>query len=154
MNKILTQVLITGSITAINILSGVIPGLSLQSSGLNFNIATYAQEKISQGDVEKYATVVLLMEPLRQETYNEIKKRIDSDQVPNVVCWQEDSFRNLDNAQLRDIAAGYCNRAKEIVQSNGMTVEQFNEITRNAKPNSPLATQIRDTLIRMQQPQQ
>ncbi len=48
------------------------------------------------------------------------------------------------------MAVNYCNRSQQIVQSNGLSIDQFNNITLQLQNNEDLKRQIYNTLIRLQ----
>jgi hypothetical protein len=87
------------------------------------------------------------MEPGRQAAYNEIKRIVGS--PPNIACSQPNSLRSLPgNAQA--IAINYCKQSQKIVESNGLSIGLFNQITVEAQKNSEVATQIKNEMIRLQ----
>ena len=129
-------------------LSGLTPDLSGRSITLVFGSAAYAQD-VSNAEVTKYARAVLVMEPVRQAAFNQIKSVIGSGDVPPIVCHKPQSLDALPG-DARNIAVTYCSRSKEIVESNGLTIGRFNTITMNLQNDSNLKKRIQDELIRIQ----
>lgn len=129
-------------------LSGLVPDLSGRSSALIFSSAAYAQA-INDKEVTNYARAVLVMEPVRQTAFNEIKKMIGSREVPSIVCHKPQSLDALPG-NARKIAVNYCNRSKDIVESNGLSIARFNAITVNLQNDPNLKTRVHDELIRIQ----
>ncbi|MBW4649326.1 MAG: DUF4168 domain-containing protein [Kastovskya adunca ATA6-11-RM4] len=148
LNKIFSRSLIIGALTAMGLLSGLTPGISKDSASFVTGVSAYAQD-ISNEEATNYARAVLLMEPLRQAAYNEIKKIQGSRPVPNIICSQEDSLRALPR-DAQGIATNYCNQSKRIVESNGFTIARFNAMTQTIQSNPTLERRIQNELIRLQ----
>lgn len=148
MGKPLAASLIVGTFTTLGVLSGVAPDLS-GSSKLVSNSAAYAQA-VTNTELTNYARAVLVMEPVRQTAFTEIKQIIRGD-VPPIVCHRPQSLNALPR-NARKIAVNYCNRSKQIVESNGLTINRFNAITVNLQNNSSLKRRIHNELIRIQNP--
>lgn len=145
--KPLAASLVVGVFTTMG-LSGLAPDLSGRSGVFVFISAAYAQA-VSATEVTNYAQAVLAMEPVRQESYDEITKIIGSSDVPSIVCHKPESLNALpSNAQ--NIAVNYCNRSKAIVESNGLTISRFNAITVNMQNDPDLKTRIHNELVRIQ----
>lgn len=148
MSKPLAASLIVGTFATVGVLSGVAPDLS-RPSKLVSNSAAYAQA-VSNPELTNYARAVLVMEPIRQTAFNEIKKIIRGD-IPPIVCHKRQSLNALPR-NARKIAVNYCNRSKQIVESNGLTINRFNAITVNLQNDSSLKRRIHNELIRIQNP--
>lgn len=147
LNRILSQALVI-SIATVCIFSCFIPDLSGRSGNFISGSPAYAQA-VSNTEVTKYARAVLVMEPVRQTAFNEIKKMIRSGDIPPIVCHKSKSLNALpDNA--RQVAINYCKRSKEIVESNGLTINRFNSITINLQNDSNLKRRIHNELLRIQ----
>lgn len=150
LNRMLSQSLVVSAFATISLLSGITPDLSGRSSILVFSSAAYAQA-VSDPEVTNYARAVLVMEPVRQTAFNKIKKMIGSGDVPPIVCHKRESLKALPS-NARDIAVNYCNRSKDIVEGNGLSIARFNAITVNLQNDPKLKTRIHNELIRIQNP--
>ena len=148
LNRMLSQSLIVGAFATVGVISGVAPDISARS-GVIFSSAAYAQA-ISNTEVTNYARSVLVMEPVRQTAFTEIKKMISGD-IPPIVCHKPGSLNALPG-NARKIAVNYCRRSQEIVESNGLTINRFNAITVNLQNNPDLKRRIHNELIRIQDP--
>jgi len=148
LNRMLSQSLIVGAFATVGVISGVAPDISARS-GVVFSSAAYAQA-ISNTEVTNYARSVLVMEPVRQTAFTEIKKMISGD-IPPIVCHKPGSLNALPG-NARKIAVNYCRRSQEIVESNGLTINRFNAITVNLQNNPDLKRRIHNELIRIQNP--
>lgn len=143
-----TRLLIGGTFATVGLLFGLVPDLSERSNSFVFSSAAYAQN-VSETEVTNYARAVLLMEPVRQTAFNQIKKMIGSEDVPSIVCHKPESLNALPS-KAQEIAVNYCSRSKDIVESNGLTIARFNAITVNMQNNSNLKTRIHNELLRLQ----
>ena len=104
---------------------------------------------VSVEEVENYAKAVLAIEQSRQAAYSEIQQIINEEQVPNFSCTQADTIYALPG-NVRDIAVNYCERAKDIGETQGLTMTQFNAITVTAQSDSELLKRIQNELVRLQ----
>lgn len=147
-NKALSNALLVATLAAGGVLLGIVPAVSGISGRLSFQTAAYAQA-VSQQEVTNYARAVLAMEPLRQAAYDDIKRIIGSGQVPNIICSQPSSFGSLPG-NARQIAVNYCNKSREFVRANGLTIERFNEITNQVQANDDLKRRIQNAMIELQ----
>jgi hypothetical protein len=148
LNRMLSRSLVVGAFATVGLLSGLTPDLSGRSSALVFSSAAYAQA-VSDTEVTNYAQAVLAMEPVRQTAFNEIKKMIESGDIPAIVCHKPESLDVLPG-NARSIAVDYCNRSKNIVESNGLRIARFNAITVNLQNDPNLKKRIHNELIRIQ----
>lgn len=100
--------------------------------------------------MENYARAVLAIEPSRQAAYSEILQEVNDEQkVSQVACAQPETIATLPG-DVREIAVNYCQRAKQIGESNGLTMTQFNTITASAQADPELQQRIQNELIRLQ----
>lgn len=146
----LSRSLVVGAFATVGLLFGLAPDLSGRETALVFSSAAYAQD-VSDTEVTNYARAVLLMEPVRQTAFNEIKKMIGSGDIPPIVCHKPESLDALPG-NARSIAVDYCNRSKSIVESNGLTIARFNAITVNLQNDPDLKKRVHNELIRIQNP--
>ena len=129
------------------LISTVITTLSV--SIIFSNTKAYANLNIREGDLKRYADSVTKIEKNRQRAYDRIKKIYHNRDIPNIVCNDPKSFGALPRRAQR-IAEGYCRRSRAIVESHGLSIEQFNEITEAAKKDRKIKQQIYNELIRQQ----
>ncbi|NES99272.1 MAG: DUF4168 domain-containing protein [Sphaerospermopsis sp. SIO1G1] len=105
--------------------------------------------KVTNVEVTNYAKSVLEMEPKRQKAFEEIKKVIGGKEIPKIVCNDSKSMNSLPG-KAKNIAVSYCNDSQQIVESQNLSIERFNEITMATQNNNDLKRQIYNTLIRLQ----
>ena len=127
-------------------LFGALAVVGLASSAFAFSSQVDAQ---SPTEITNYAKSVLAMEPDRRQAFEEIKKLIGGREIPQIVCSNSNSLNGLPN-KARDIAVNYCNRSQKIVEQNGLTIDNFNKITRDLQSNDKLKTDVYNTLLRLQ----
>jgi hypothetical protein len=147
-NRILRQSLLAGMMTAAALASGWAPGWYGNSPTPVFGAAAQAQE-ISNEEITSYARAVLAIEPKRDRAYNEIKGIVGGS-VPRVVCNETKEINRL-SGNVRGIAVNYCQQAKKIIESNGLTVNRFNQLTLLQQANPAVKQRIQAELLRLQQ---
>jgi len=144
----LRQSLFAGIISAAALAGGWAPGLYGQSPSLVFGARAQAQE-ISNEEITSYARSVLAIEPKRLGASQEIKG-IAGGSVPRVVCNETQEINRL-SGNVRGIVVNYCQQAKKIIETNGLTVSRFNQLTLLQQKNPAVKQQIQAELLRLQQ---
>jgi hypothetical protein len=129
---------------------GGAPGWYGQSPSLVFGASAQAQEKISNEEITSYARSVLAIEPKRLGASQEIKG-LAGGSVPRVVCNETSQINRLDG-NVRGIVVNYCQQAKKIIETNGLTVSRFNQLTLLQQANPAVKQRIQAELLRLQQP--
>ncbi|MBZ8179968.1 MAG: DUF4168 domain-containing protein [Oscillatoria sp. PMC 1051.18] len=147
LNKKISRPLIVASLATMGVMLGIVPSISEQSFSLSFQTSAYAQEFTDQ-DILNYARAILDMESLRQQAYDDIKQIIGT-QPPTIACNDRRSLRNLPR-DAEAIAVNYCNGSRRIVQSSGLSVSQFNEMTARVQSDSRLKERVQQAMIRLQ----
>ncbi|MGI2907247.1 DUF4168 domain-containing protein [Tolypothrix sp. VBCCA 56010] len=127
-------------------LFGAIAAVGLASSAFAFSYQVDAQ---TPTEIRNYAKAVLAMEPERSRAFEGIKKLIGGGEVPQIVCSNPNSLNGLPN-KARDIAVNYCNSSQQIVEQNGLSIDNFNKITRDLQSNQKLKDEVYNTLIELQ----
>jgi hypothetical protein len=127
-------------------LFGAIAVVGLASSAFAFSYQVDAQ---TPTEIRNYAKAVLAMEPERRLAFEGIKKLIGGGEIPQIVCSNSNSLSGLPN-KARDIAVNYCNRSQKIVEQNGLSIDNFNKITRDLQSNPKLKDDVYNTLIELQ----
>ncbi len=151
-NRMLRQSLLLGIISTAALASGWAPGLYGQSSpSLVFGASAQAQD-ISNEEITSYARSVLAIEPRRRGASQEIKG-IAGGSVPQVVCNETQQINRL-SGNVRGIVVNYCQQAKKIIETNGLTVSRFNQLTLLQQANPAVKQRIQAELLRLQQPGQ
>jgi hypothetical protein len=146
--------LVISILSTVSLVFGLVPGFQTNSldrtAAVAISNSAYAQaNSITNQEVQDYARSVLAIEPIRQETYNQIKQIIGDRDVPAIACHQPNSLNNL-NRNIRAIAVDYCDRSIEIVEQNNLTIGRFNVITTSQQSDPDLQQRIQEELIRLQ----
>lgn len=135
------------TLTTVSLLSGLILEVPRFLSSAEFSSAAYAQA-VNNTEVTNYAQAVLEIEQVRQPAFNEIKRLISPQQMPEIVCNKPESFNSLP-ANARGIAQDFCKRSNDIVERRVGTA-RFNAITLNQQQDANLRRRIQKELLRLQ----
>lgn len=131
---------VLGALVATLTLSGYAAYPAQQAFDYVFGAPAHAQSS----DVAKYAKAAYEIEKLRQSRYAEAK-RLMGGNVPGDVCRQQDIPGNV-----RSICDSFLSESRQIIERNGMTATQFNEMTRRKDRDANLQRQIQQELLRLQ----
>jgi hypothetical protein len=137
-----TRLFLVSALSTVGFAVGYAPHLVLRSASWSISDAAYAQGGSPQ--VSQYARAAFYIEQQRQQDYAEAKK-IMSGNVPEDVCRQQ----NIPSA-VHDICGRFLKRSAEIIKENGLTISQFNEITRRKEGDPNLQQQIQSELLKLQ----
>ncbi|MDJ0555432.1 MAG: DUF4168 domain-containing protein [Microcoleaceae cyanobacterium MO_207.B10] len=152
-HRLISRSLLVATLSTMGVMIGVIPKLSDQSLIPIFETAAYAQKQFTNQEINKYANAVLQIEKLRvgayQEVQNEYQKQTPRGEIPEIICNDKKTVSDLPQ-NIQVIAVNYCDQAKRFIESNDLTVAQFNEITMTQKDDQILRKKIQDELIRIQ----
>lgn len=144
-----------------------LPGLDVEPqpggmARLRWGAAAWAQDSsVSPEMIMGYATSVLEMDSRRTEAYEQIETLLagtsyniaDVDMSCTGTANLNQLPRNL-RGNIRTIVVNYCNQASDIVETNGLTIREFNQITAAHPQDQALSEQIRTALIQLQQQSQ
>lgn len=143
-----TQTALTLTLALAGVLSGTVPSVpSNFSDSLRLERSASAQA-ISETEVRDYAIIVLQMEPRRQTVLRDIETIIGS-KPEAIPCYQTRTLRRLPQ-DARELAVSYCNAYKELIESRGLTVARFNQITQQAQADEELKRRIQTAMIETQ----
>lgn len=148
LRRIISLICIVGGFVG---LTSVLAGCSsaAESGSSTATFATSTPSSFSNEELRNYAKVILAIEPIRQSAYREIQRTTNAGKVPPVTCNQPDSLASLPK-DIQSIAANYCNQAKKIGESNGLTMARFNAITTNAQSDLDLQRRIQNEFTTLQ----
>lgn len=151
-----SQSFLVGALAAVGVSSGLVPNLAERSPALMFSTSAVAQSaSVTDAEIKSYAEAVLAMEGGRVTAYSEIKKILNSGDIPEIVCTDSGSINKLPN-NVRGIAVNFCNSSKDIVANSGLrsatkdSVKRFNEITVLVQRDSSLKKRVENELLRLQ----
>lgn len=123
---------------------------SNSSSHSTTSIPTVAPESVKPEEIANYARAVMALESKRQDLYPKIQQFIKKQQVPDINCTKLDTISSL-SRDAQKLAVAYCKEAKQVIESNNLTITQFNQITVTAQANLNLEKRIQTELIRLNQ---
>lgn len=107
----------------------------------------YAQE-FTPEETENYARAGYQVELLRRQVYQEIKSSMKQP-PPEIVCDRQETLDSLP-PEIREIANRYCDRSREIVQQNNLTVDRFNELKTYYDRQQAFYQQVQNILLKLQ----
>jgi hypothetical protein len=138
----LLQIGVVSVLSVVSLLSGITPQIARHPADLFSSSAAYAQ-----GDpaVTSYANAAYQIERLRQRKFSEAKQQFSGGNVPANVCQQQ----NIP-APVRSICDEFMKESADIIKDNGLSVAQFNDITRRKSTDTALQQQIDTELLRIQ----
>ncbi|WP_421656899.1 DUF4168 domain-containing protein [Leptothermofonsia sp. ETS-13] len=137
----LSRIGIVSVLSAASLMFGVTPHIAQRPVDLFSGSAAYAQ-----GDpaITSYANAAYQIERLRQKKFREAKNELGGN-VPTNVCQQPTI-----PASVRSICDEFMKESSDIIKSNGLSITQFNEITRRKDSDPALQQQIDNELLRIQ----
>ncbi|NEP16774.1 MAG: DUF4168 domain-containing protein [Leptolyngbya sp. SIO4C1] len=120
--------------------------------------AAYAQT-VTNEEVRSYAEAVLSMENNRIEAYTQISDILTSAGFDvteyRLSCPNAPSLTDVPRrvrSRVQPILVDYCNAAREIVETSGLTVDRFNDITTAHRNDSDLTERIQLEIAAIRQP--
>ena len=166
-NRILTTCLVS-VLSTIGALSGLtliqkqfVPTITFSAAQAQFSNDVVA----STDDITNYARSVLQIDGPRNQAYTEIKNILieanlsgDRSNVALRCGSNRNISRNLSRLprdvrpDIRSIIVNFCNQARDIVVTNGLTVSDFNDITGAHRENPALANRIQEAMLNLQEP--
>ncbi len=139
--------LTTSILAMLSILIGFAPDYhSWQSLSRNTSILAYSQD-LSEVQINKYAKAILNIESERKQAYTNIQSILGKE-PPEIICNQSDTMRNL-VPDAQKIAVNYCLKSKQYVESSGLTVTEFNTITKKVRESQSLEKLIGQRMLKL-----
>lgn len=115
-----------------------------------FQIRLIAQaQNYDENTLRNYAQALLEIEPLRQRALQDIQTVLNSQEVPSIACNRAQSYQDLP-AEVQSLIVDYCNRSQNIVQQQGLTVSEFNNITTDVQSNPQLKQEVQAEMQELQ----
>jgi hypothetical protein len=145
--RILSRFFTASFLSAIALLGGFVPEVSRQIPKLVFSFSAYAQD-FSQQEVVNYTKAVYQVELLRRQVYDRLKETT-SEPPSGIVCDRPDTYSHLTD-NVREIVVNHCDRFKEIVRENNLSVSRFNELKSYYDRGDGFYQQVQNVLIEMQ----
>jgi len=117
-------------------------------SGFQIRLIAQAQN-YDENTLRNYAQALLEIEPLRQRALQDIQTVLNSQEVPSIACNRAQSYQDLP-AEAQSFIVDYCNRSQNIVQQQGLTVSEFNNITTDVQSNPQLKQEVQAEMQELQ----
>lgn len=146
--RLLSKVLIVGTVSTSAWLSGLIPGIGHQTVTLEFSSTVLAQtqQEFTAEEITNYGKAAIALESRRYQVVNEIKQIVG--EVPRIVCDQPSSINALPG-NAPQIAVSYCDQARQMIERHNLTVTRFNEITRRQQTDPEFREKIQAEILKL-----
>ncbi|MEN9214074.1 MAG: DUF4168 domain-containing protein [Gloeomargarita sp. DG_1_6_bins_138] len=103
----------------------------------------WGQTNPSEERIQRYALIVLELEPIRQAHLEEARRLLGSVNTSGNLCGE----RNLP-ASVQAVCNRYFERSQRLVEQRGLTVQEFNAITTQAQQDPNLSKRIQEAMLR------
>lgn len=133
---------------------------TLSVATVAFETAPAYAQTVTDEEVRNYAESVLQMDDSRLTAYTQISDILTSQGLDvteyNFSCPNAQLLTDVPRrvrSQVQSVLIDYCNAARIIVEENGLTVRQFNNITSAHRNDEELAQRIQSEIASLQQPE-
>jgi hypothetical protein len=107
------------------------------------NLPVWAQTIPSDERIQRYALIVLELEPIRQAHLEEARRLLGTVNTSGNLCGE----RNLPTP-VQNVCSRYQERSQRLVEQRGLTIQEFNTITTQAQQDPNLSKRIQDAMLR------
>ncbi|MCS7031095.1 MAG: DUF4168 domain-containing protein [Gloeomargarita sp. SKYG116] len=115
--------------------------------GLGLSRPVVAQSTWSDERIQRYAQIVLELEPIRQAHLEEARRLLGRINTGGNLCAE----RNLP-PPVQNICNRFFEKSQRLVEQRGLTVQEFNAITIQAQQDPNLSKRIQDAMLRQRKP--
>ncbi|EKD07131.1 DUF4168 domain-containing protein [Limnospira fusiformis KN01] len=149
LHRLLIQSTAITILSSVGLVTGWVPNLTAPSLTASFSTTARAgNPTFTNQEITSYAQAAIALESRRHQAVEEIKRIVG--QVPRILCDEPTSI-NMLPGNAPQIAVSYCDQAKRIIESKGLTVSRFNEITRHQQSDSRFRERIQAEILRIMQ---
>ena len=142
------RIILTASVLSIvSLFSGAIPELGEQKKLISWQNVAHAQEYTPQ-EIYNYAKAGFEVEMLRQQVYQEIKLIVNQP-PPEITCDRPETLNNIPS-NIKGIANRYCDRSRQIVRQNNLTISRFNQLKNRYDRGGSFYQQVQQQLLNLQ----
>ncbi|MEN9207149.1 MAG: DUF4168 domain-containing protein [Gloeomargarita sp. GMQP_bins_25] len=106
-----------------------------------------AQGTWSDDRIQRYAQIVLELEPIRQAHLEEARRLLGRVSTSGNLCGE----RNLPPA-VQNVCDRFFEKSQRLVEQRGLTVQEFNAITLQAQQDPNLSKRIQEAMLRQRRP--
>ncbi|WAS04788.1 DUF4168 domain-containing protein [Gloeomargaritales cyanobacterium VI4D9] len=110
---------------------------------LCLNRPVWGQTPLSDDRIQRYALIVLELEPIRQAHLEEARRLLGTINTSGNLCGE----RNLP-APVQTVCNRYFEKSQRLVEQRGLTIQEFNLITTQAQQDPTLSKRIQDAMLR------
>ncbi len=107
------------------------------------HVPVWAQTPLSEDRIQRYALIVLELEPIRQAHLEEARRLLGTVNTSGNLCGE----RNL-APPVQTLCNRYQERSQRIVEQRGLTIQEFNTITTQAQQDPNLSKRIQEAMLR------
>ncbi|MEM9903980.1 MAG: DUF4168 domain-containing protein [Cyanobacteria bacterium P01_D01_bin.44] len=133
---------------------------TLSVATVSFETAPAYAQTVTDEEVRNYAESVLQMDDSRLTAYTQVSDILTSQGLDvtayNLSCPNAQLLTDVPRqvrSRVQSVLVDYCNAARIIVEENGLTVRQFNNITSAHRDDAELAQRIQSEIASLQQPE-
>lgn len=132
------------ALSAVGLLSGLTPEISLDSHTLVFSTIASAQS-VGDEELSRYVRASLKIEQLRLVVYNEIKK-VNGGNVPEIASCSSQGVPG----NIRSIWQNFCQQSQSIINAEGFSNTRYNAITQMRQVDGNLERRVKEEAARQQ----
>ncbi|MBE9222736.1 DUF4168 domain-containing protein [Cyanobacterium stanieri LEGE 03274] len=137
-----TKIILTLGLSTLGIVTGLTPEYNFQSNAITINNQAFAQN-FSDAELTRYAQAAVEIERLRRSTFANIEAIVGEERSSQLACHQQNSINELPS-NARSLMNDFCQNSEAIVRRNGLSMNQFNQITQQVRQNDALRSRLRD----------
>lgn len=137
-----SQIILMLGLSSLGILTGITPEYHTQSNNFKISNQVFAQS-FSDADLTRYAQAAIEIERLRRSTFANIENIVGQERSSQLACHQRDAINDLPS-NARTMMNDFCQNSEVIVRRNGLTMNQFNQITQQVRQDNELRSRLRD----------
>lgn len=99
-------------------------------------------ERFSDEQIGRYAQVVLQLEPVRKAHLEEAQRLVGK--VPDNLCTKRET-----RAEVQKVCSRFQDASEQLVTKSGLSVREFNQITRQAQRDPALQKRIQEAMLKL-----
>ncbi|MGY6529241.1 MAG: DUF4168 domain-containing protein [Cyanobacterium sp.] len=137
-----SKIILVLGLSTFGILAGLTPEYNTQSNNIKISNQAFAQN-FSDAELTRYAQAAVEIERLRRSTFTNIENIVGQQRSSQLACNQKDSINDLPG-NARTLMNDFCQNSEVIVRRNGLSMNQFNQITQQVRQSEELRNRLRE----------
>ncbi|WP_069791986.1 DUF4168 domain-containing protein [Cyanobacterium sp. IPPAS B-1200] len=137
-----SKIVLMVGLSTFGILAGLTPEYNTQSNTIKISNQALAQN-FSDAELSRYAQAAVDIERLRRSTFANIESIVGQQRSSQLACHQKDTINDLPS-NARTLMNDFCQNSEVIVRRNGLSMNQFNQITQQVRQDDELRSRLRD----------